>query len=102
MHHLFDTNKNKCFNKLVTRFVPKTSYLYGSIARKARVYVAAGIDSVGYVSFYSALYEILGVKYTTPLLYQHTALDINRAYRTEYFRNPENRKKKASQLAERI
>ena len=72
MHHLFDTNKNECFNKLVTKFVPKMSYLCGSIARKPRVYVAAGINSVGYVLFYLALYQILGVKYTTLLHRQHT------------------------------
>ena len=102
MHHSFDTNKNECFNKLVTKFVPKTSYLCGSVAGKARVYVAAGIDSVGYVSFYSALYSILGVEYTTPIFRQHAALDNDRAYRTKYFRDPDNRKKKAERLAERI
>ena len=102
MHHKFDTNKNESFNKLVTKFVPKTSYLCGSIAGKTRVYVAAGIDSIGYVSFYSALYNLLGIEYNVSLFCQHTALDNNRIYRNEYFKNPGNRKKKAAKLAERI
>ena len=67
MHLKFDMNKKEYFNKLVIKFVPKTSYLCGSIASKAHVYVAASIDSIGYVSFYYTLYSILGVKYPTPL-----------------------------------
>ena len=80
IHHLFDTNRNKLFNKLVTKFVPKTSYMCRSICGKGRVYIAAGVDSVGYRQYYNTLYDMLGIRYTDSHYNLYTTMDRNREY----------------------
>ena len=85
INHKYNTNKSKFFNKLVTKFVPKTSYLCSTIAGKSCVYVAAGIESIGYVTYYSMLCHLLGIEYTKCLFNLHAELDKNRNYRSVYF-----------------
>ena len=58
-----NTNKNKNLNKVVTKFLPKDTYLCQTIRAKARIYAAISIDNVGQEEFYSRLYEKLGMDY---------------------------------------
>ena len=85
MNYKYDTNKNKTFNKLVTKFVPNTLYLCLTICGKTCIYLAAGIDSIGYIMYYVYLYNFLGIEYTKSLYEQHCALDQDYMYCSEYF-----------------
>ena len=102
IHHPFDTNRNELFNKIVTKFVPKTSYLCRTICGKGRVYIAAGIDSVGYSNYYNNLHEMLGIPFKDCHKNMYTSIDLNRKYRTDYFRHPIVKKRKAERDALKI
>ena len=88
--HMWNTNKNENVNKLITKFVPKTTYLCQTIVAKLRIYVAIGIDSIGQEEYYKRLYKKLGIQYDDTIAkYQHMAMDYQQKYRETYKKNPQ-------------
>ena len=102
IYHTHDTNKNESLNKFITKFLPKDSYLCGSIASKSRVHVAVGIDSIGYEDYYSLLHYCLGISYDVILLQQHKKLDSQKEYKYNYQQRQEVRCRKAILISKRI
>ena len=102
LYHMYDTNKIESLNKFITKFLPKSTYLCGSMAAKSRVHTAVAIDSIGFEDFYSLLHYCLGIQYDGILLMQHKKLDKQRQYRYGYHQRQEVRRRKAKVISERV
>ena len=87
--HMWSTNKNENINKLVTKLVPKDTYLCQTITAETRIHMAIAIDSVGYEEFFSRLFPKLGMEYSNTIVkHQHCMMDYEQYNRQQYQNQP--------------
>jgi hypothetical protein len=62
LFHLYNTNSVEGINKFLTEFFPKDRTYRQTIENQARVYLAVGLQSIGYRQVYKRTFELKGIK----------------------------------------
>ena len=84
MYHPYDTNKCESMNKFITNFVPKHTYFAKTVNWQGRVYLAIGIDSIGYEKYFETLFQKLSLTMTKENRRMFQRLDNRRTKNYEY------------------
>jgi hypothetical protein len=74
VHHKWHTNKCESMHQFITKFVRKCYHLCRSIVGKARMYLAVGLDSVGYEEYYRSILYLLEFEYDEITTFSHHQL----------------------------
>ena len=96
-YHPFHSNFNEALNKIITMVAPKDRTYSMSGSLKSRVAVAIGINSVGYMNFFSDVFERCGILHTACDDSFLSSLDRNRNRANNYKKLPEVKRKRATQ-----
>jgi hypothetical protein len=64
--HKYHSNKCELLNNMITKFVPKKKHMCRTLSNKSRIYMAIGLDSVGYKEYFQRLFHKLGVNWRRP------------------------------------
>jgi ribosomal protein L37AE/L43A len=88
LHHGFNTNKCENMNSQFTAFMPKDQYFCSTNSEAGRAYLCVGIDSAGYETTVSELFQNLGLQ-MTPTTCQYlrrrdNARTRDRAYKKQF------------------
>ena len=67
--HGMDTQVNESFNNTVSWFAPKNKVYCGTRSLANRIAMAVGINSIGFVAFFTRLYAKLGIQMDASVLY---------------------------------
>jgi hypothetical protein len=103
VHHEWHTNKCESMNQFISKFVRKSTYLCRTIVGKGRTYLAVSLDSIGYVKYYRALFELLNLEYADDILNRHhLRLDKDKIRKRKYDVQPEVRRRQAAGRAIKI
>jgi hypothetical protein len=65
--HFFDTQKNEGMNMAIMKYAPKTKTYCKTLSLKARVSIAASVNSTGHETFWTTVLQRMNVK-TSPEL----------------------------------
>ena len=62
LSHPWSTQKNEAMNTSVASYAPKSKNFAGTISLKTRVGIAAGVQSLGYLKFWTRVFDELGLE----------------------------------------
>lgn len=92
--HGMDTNVNESFNNTVSWFAPKNRVFCGTGSLANRLAMAVGINSVGFLAYFTRLYAKLGITMDSSVIYFLKQKDALRSKRLESMKKAESKKRR--------
>ena len=97
-----DTQVNESFNNTVSWFAPKNKVYCGSRSLANRIALAIGINSIGFVAFFTRLYAKLGIEMDASVLYFLKQKDTYRYTRLASLKKASKKKLRMKRKFERL
>ena len=100
--HGMDTQVNESFNNTATWFAPKNRVYCGSHSLRNRLGMAVGINSIGFVKYFTRLYWKMGITMEPPVLYFLQQKDRSRSKRLADLKKKEVKKQRMAKKFSRL
>jgi hypothetical protein len=71
IYHCLHSNECESMNRMITKFCPKVKTLCQTLSNKGQTYMSIGLDSVGYTSYFSCLFKLLGLEEVYTVATEH-------------------------------